>query len=71
MFRPDPYISCQACRITAKLATWGKLRFSEEERIQFVSHLMRKLTDDKVIFKMCILITLSVFEFAQYNFSRT
>ena len=52
MFRPDPYISCQACRITAKLATWGKLRFSEEERIQFVSHLMRKLTDDKVIFKI-------------------
>jgi len=45
--RPDPYISCQACRITAKLATWGKLRFSDEERVQFISYLMRKLTDEK------------------------
>jgi len=45
--RPDPYISCQAARITSKLATWGKLRFGEEERVQFVAHLMRKLQEEK------------------------
>ena len=45
--RPDQYISCQASRITAKLASWGKLRFNQDEKLVFVNYLIKKFTEDK------------------------
>ena len=41
------YISCQASRITAKLASWGKLRFNQDEKLVFVNYLIKKFTEDK------------------------
>jgi len=45
--RPDQYISCQASRITAKLASWGKLRFNHDEKLVFVNYLVKKFNEDK------------------------
>lgn len=42
--RPDNFISHQAARITAKLTSWGKLRFSADERAAYLSWLTRQIT---------------------------
>jgi V-type H+-transporting ATPase subunit H len=64
--RPDQYISCQASRITAKLASWGKLRFSEEEKIIFFNYLIKKFNEQKsewlIASTSALLITLRVVE---------
>merc|ERR1712183_539611 len=41
--------SCQASRITAKLASWGKLRFSEDEKMVFINYLIRKFTEENLV----------------------
>ena len=33
--------------ITAKLASWGKLRFNQDEKLVFVNYLIKKFTEDK------------------------
>jgi len=42
--RPDHFISHQAARITAKLTSWGKLRFSSDDLSGYLSWLKRQIT---------------------------
>ena len=43
----DQSVFVRGSLITAKLASWGKLRFNQDEKLVFVNYLIKKFTEDK------------------------
>ena len=43
----DQSVFVRGSLITAELASWGKLRFNQDEKLVFVNYLIKKFTEDK------------------------